>query len=213
MMGARALARLMRNSRGSGSAEFALVLVPLILLLVGALDLSRIAYLSNAAQKATQMGARFAIVTDLMPSQLLTADYVGKSFCGTNETTVCTNGDLITSRIALGPLTCNSVSCTCATGATCPASAAIGATAFTGLFNHMAKYYPGLAATNIEVIYTGSGLGYAGDPTGMDVVPLVTVRLKSLTYAPASLLSVARFTLPSFPTTLSQESAVGNLSN
>lgn len=213
MTAVRAVMRLMRNSRGSGTAEFALVLVPLLILLLAVLDLGRIMYLSNEAQKATQMGARFAIVTDILPAKLLAEDYVGKSFCGSAGTSVCTNGDLITSRAALGPLTCDSTSCTCAPGATCPAAAAIDATAFTRLKTHMEHFYPGLAATNIVVIYSGSGLGYAGDPTGMDVVPLVTIKLRNLTYSPASLLSMTSFTMPSFPSTLTDESAVGTLSN
>ena len=34
-----------------------------------------------------------------------------------------------------------------------------------------------IEASNLIVEYRGSGLGYAGNPNGMDISPLVTVRL------------------------------------
>ena len=204
---------MVRDVRASGSAEFALVLPILIIFLLGAVDVGRLMWVTNMAEKATQMGARYAIVTDILPPKLLAEDYVGTSFCGNLGTSVCTSGDLITSRTALGPLVCTSTSCTCGTGATCPAAAAMATGVFHNLVLHMKKYYPAVADANVTVTFNGSGLGYAGDPTGMDVVPLVTVGLTGLTYTPVSLFKFVSFGLPAFATTLSDESAVGQLSN
>ena len=64
------------------------------------------------------------------------------------------------------------------------------------------------------VDYDYSGLGYAGDPTGPDVSPLVTVRLRNMTFAPITLLGMGpAINLPDFSATLTQEDAAGNVSN
>ena len=140
------------------------------------------------------------------------------SFCGSGGTTVCTAGDLITGTSALGPLTCTSTACTCATGATCPANAAMAAGSFAKLGLWMRNYYPEATDDKILVVFQGSGIGFAGTPAAAsveqsDVIPLVTVKLQNLTFTPVSLFRFATFTLPSFATTLSQESAAGQLSN
>ena len=41
----------------------------------------------------------------------------------------------------------------------------------------MRSFYPAIAADKVRVVYSGSGLGFAGDPTSPDVIPLVTVKL------------------------------------
>ncbi len=55
---------LLRDRRGAGAAEFALVLPLLLLLLFGVIDAGRFMWEYNRAEKATQMGARYAVVTD-----------------------------------------------------------------------------------------------------------------------------------------------------
>jgi hypothetical protein len=77
----------------------------------------------------------------------------------------------------------------------------------------MQQIKPDIAADNVEVVYRGSGLGYAGDPTGMAMSPLVTVRLKDLEFRPVTALLFASITMPSFATTLTAEDSVGSLSN
>lgn len=206
-------AAMLRDRRGSGAAEFALVLPLLLVFLLGILDVSRAMYVMNMATKATQMGARFAVVTDVIPPQLVAADYTGVAGCGSAGTTVCVTGDQIVNTAALGTLSCTSTSCSCSPANSCPTGAAISAATFTGLVDHMKLYYPELKPTNVKVEFAGSGLGFAGDPTGMDVIPLVTVKLTGLTFAPVTLFSILSFTLPDFATTLSDESAVGQLSN
>ncbi len=63
--GDRALARgrrAVRSSRGQALAEFALILVVLMLIVLGIVDLSRAVYIRSVVANAAREGARYAIV-------------------------------------------------------------------------------------------------------------------------------------------------------
>jgi len=77
----------------------------------------------------------------------------------------------------------------------------------------MQVFMPEIAADNVTVEYSGSGLGYAGNPTGPDVSPLVTVKLSNLQFRPLTSLMLATFTMPSFTTSLTAEDLSGAQSN
>lgn len=193
---------LMRDERGAGAAEFTLVLPLLLLLLFGVIDGGRFLWTYNHAEKATQMGARLAVVTDPVAQDLVDKDYVGVGGLA--------SGDIIPAS-ALGEVKCgNTGNCTCT--ASCPGLSR-DAAAFTRIVTRMQSMDARIAPTNVEVVYRGSGLGYAGDPSGMDVVPLVTVRLKGLQFQPLSSLMLATIAMPSFSTTLTAEDSVGIGSN
>ena len=79
----------------------------------------------------------------------------------------------------------------------------------------MRAMYPNISANNVRVEYSGSGLGYAGNPNGIEISPLVTVRLVGtqaapLQFRPITTLLLANFSLPDFRTTLSSEDASGS---
>ena len=194
---------LLKDRHGSSSAEFALVLPLLLIFLFGIIDAGRFLWEYNRAEKATQMGARMAVVTDVVASDLVTNDYVGID--GLAE------GDPIPAS-ALGTITCDDVQCSC-TGACVGIGGGRNDAAFTNIVDRMKQMKPNITPANVEVLYSGSGLGYAGDPSGMDVSPLVTVRLKDLEFRPITSLLFASFDMPSFTTTLTAEDSVGNLSN
>ena len=58
------LEAVIRCEKAASAAEFALVLPLLLILLFGTIDAGRFLWAMNRAEKATQMGARYAIVTD-----------------------------------------------------------------------------------------------------------------------------------------------------
>ena len=213
-MKVRPLLALLRDPRGAGAVEFAMVVPLMLILLFGIIDAGRALWEFNRAEKATQMGARYAIVTDVIPAAVVNNDYVGDPYCkdinGVAQN--CTAGDTINDPAALGKLTCTSAGCTCETGGNCP-SASIAGTAFTNLVARMAAMNPDIEADNVRVIFRGSGIGFAGDPNGMQVVPLVTVELNGLNFEPIVLFNRVSFNMPSFATTLSAESSLGSQSN
>ena len=202
------LARMIADPRGATAAEFALVLPILLLFLFAIIDIGRLYYGVNQAEKATQMGARFAIVTDTIPSQIAGADYVGVVACPNSSGgyQACAKGGFITDPNALATVTCTSAGCS-------PSSTTMNAGAFKRLGDRMRQFDPAIADSNITLSFRGSGLGYAGDPTGMDVIPLVTVQLSNLTFTPLTFFSFGSVTLPSARTTLSAESTAGTQSN
>ena len=211
MIAPAAIRGLIGDRRGAGAVEFALVIPLLLILLFGVIDAGRFLWEFNRAEKATQMGARYAIVTDVIPAALVSQNYVGTPYCIVNGVTQnCTPGDLINDSAALGTLTCTSASCTC-TG-NCP-SATIPTASFEKLRDRMRLMKPNINSNNIRVIFRGSGLGFAGDPNGMQVIPLVTVELTGLQFRPIMLFNSVPFSMPSFATTLSAESSSGTQSN
>jgi hypothetical protein len=201
----------LRDERGGGAVEFALVLPFLMLMLFGIIDCGRWLWYYNMASKATQAGARVAAVTQIIPSGLASKSYVGEVVGGVT----LTQGDVIPAS-ALPTITCSksggAVSCSC------PSCSGLtltpyNATGWNSIISQMQNMYPGIADTNVTVEYRGSGVGYAGDPGGMDVSPLVTVRLKQLTFRPMTGFLLATMTMPEFATTLTAEDAVGTVSN
>jgi Flp pilus assembly protein TadG len=59
----RLLRQLLRDRRAASAAEFALVLPLLLVLMFGIIDMGRFFWQLNESEKATQMGARMAVVT------------------------------------------------------------------------------------------------------------------------------------------------------
>jgi Flp pilus assembly protein TadG len=198
---------LTANCRGAGAAEFALVLPLLLILLFGIIDGGRFAWEYNRAEKATQVGARMAVVTNVISTSLRDNTYVGVNVGGKT----LKGGDTIPLE-ALGTITCNASTCSC-TGACGGITAARDGAAFTNLVNRMRQIKPDIAEANVRVLYRGSGLGFAGDPNGMEMSPLVTVELAGLQFRPLTSLMLATVAMPSFTTTLTAEDGVGSESN
>lgn len=206
------MGQLRSNSSGAGAAEFALVLPVLLLFIFGIIDGGRLLWETNRAEKATQMGARVLVVTNAIPQGLAAHSYLGDASGGA----ALTQGDLIPAA-ALGQIRCRlvsgSVSCDCEVGP-CPNTLTpISNAGWNLMITRMRGVKPDLVASNVVVRYRGSGLGYAGDPNGMDIAPLVTVELTGLTFRPSVGLLLASFTLPPFRTTLTAEDSDGVQSN
>ena len=72
---------------------------------------------------------------------------------------------------------------------------------------------PDIAQSNVRITYRGSGLGFAGDPNGMEIAPLVTVELIGVQFRPLVLFNAVAFNLPAFRTTLTAEDSSGSQSN
>ena len=201
--------RLLLDRSGGSAAEFGLVLPLLILFLFGIIDGGRYLWEVNKAEKATQAGARVAIVTDVLDGGLSGQNYVGQVVGGVT----LTQGDIIPAN-ALGELRCTNSGCSCISG-TCPTVVAPGdyAARFSRIFQRMSYMKPDIAQSNVRITYRGSGLGFAGDPNGMEIAPLVTVELIGVQFRPLVLFNAVAFNLPAFRTTLTAEDSSGSQSN
>jgi Flp pilus assembly protein TadG len=186
-------ASLLQSRRASSAAEFALVLPLLILFLFGILDVGRYMWALNRAEKATQMGARYAVVSDPV-ANVVNADFV--------EDYSIPGGDVVPAATFGSAICSNTGNCT-VTGA---ASGVNGrnVAAFDAIVAWMKKFYPDLQPSNVRVIYQNIGLGYSGDPSGPDVAPLTTVELTGLPFR-ALVLFGGDITLPNINASLTLE--------
>ncbi|WOF43819.1 pilus assembly protein [Sphingopyxis indica] len=199
---------LWHDERGGPAAEFALVLPLILLFLLGLIDVGRYAWEINRAEKATQIGARWAAATDIIASDL--RDY---SFA--------TGDDLIPAgtpvpETAFPGLSCtsNGISASCTCLGTCNFLTTADNDAFTNLVDRMNDIMPGIAAGNVVVDYRYSGLGFAGDPNGPDVAPIISVRLQNMQFVPITLILFGgSIALPDFSYSLTMEDGDGDWSN
>lgn len=194
---------LSRNLRGSVGAEFALVLPLFLLFLLGIIDVGRLMWTFNRAEKATQMGVRYAAATDSVSVGLASHDFHSEGI---------PRGDPIPDTSFSGA-TCTSDGCTC-DDAQAWCDATLATTAFNNTVARMQAIMPEIEAENVVIDYSYSGLGYSGDPYGPDVNPLITVRLTNMTFSPSlAYVFGGNITLPSFDATLSMEDGAYAIAN
>lgn len=175
-----------------------MVLPLLLLFLLGIIDTGRYMWSINRAEKAAQMGVRMAVVTNYVSSSI-GANYIGQ--CS------LTAGDPI-------PASCFSTAITCSnTGTVSCSTGTANATAFNNVVQRMQLFMPELQGSNVQIIYSPSGLGYAGNPNGPDLAPLVTVRLYGLTFQPTIFLALSSIGLPDVRSSLTFEDGQGTVSN
>lgn len=179
-----------------------------LLMFFGVIDVGRYAWQLNEYEKATQMGARFAIVTDVASQALADEDltFVGDNSCGSGTLvagqTICAD--------ALGTIVCTSATCTLDGNFPDSWSSDVDATAFGNIVARMQTYQPRIAGADVSVEYRGSGLGFAGDPNKPEIAPIVTVRVNDAQYNPITLSPFGgSVPLPDFSYSLTLEDGEG----
>jgi len=196
---------LLRNNRAASGAEFALVLPLLLVLLFGVIDGGRFLWEFNRAEKATQMGARYAVVTD----PVIGSGFYNYSFSISDSVP---QGQVVPTD-DFDNASCSNGSCTCTGGGVCDV-VAYDDTAFQAIVSRMGVFYPAIGPDNVVVNYKNVGVGYAGDPNGPDVEPMVTIQLRDLQFRPITCLVFAcSITMPNFSASVTSEDLAGNYSN
>lgn len=202
------LRAFLADPSGASAAEFALVLPVALLFLLGIIDAGRYFWSINRLEKAVQVGTRYAVSTRIVSNDLNTMDFTGLACAAGNVKP----GDTICKE-ALGRITClgnsGAVTCTCTDGAlgagTCPDDLGdVDDTAFTNIVTRMRVIAPQIGSNDVRISYSGSGIGYAGDPRLDDdgnplaqVSPMVTVQVLNQRMRTISLLGLG-MRLPSF---------------
>jgi Flp pilus assembly protein TadG len=208
------LIRFRRDEVGGPLVEVAVLLPIVFLFLFASADFLVAFYQWTAATKAVEVGARLAAVSDPVASGLSTIPTNAL-----NGTTVQI-GDVMPDF----EVTCNDASqgllgqCGCTRG-TCTGFGAYSATAMnTIVFGRgslacndatsfykvgMCDIFPRITAANVKIVYSQTGLGYAGRAAGP--VPTITVSLQNLTYQFFFLNGFATRTMPPFATTITGE--------
>lgn len=196
----------LKDQSGGPAAEFAMVLPLALIFLLGMIDVGRYMWEVNRAEKATQIGARWAAVTDIIASDL--TDYSFATDGGIPQ------GNLIPPTAFPGVSCTSAGDCTCKTDGGCAFGRTRDDLAFSALVDRMNDIKPDIANADVQVDYNYSGLGFAGDPNGSDVAPIVTVSLPDLTFQPLTfLLFDADIDLPAASYSLTMEDGAGTFSN
>lgn len=203
-----------RDVRGAGAAEFALVLPLMLLFLFAIIDVGRFVWAYNEAEKATQVGARWAVATNMVPSDLI--DYSFAVDGGIPQGTPVPSS-------AFPGVRCTSGGCQCVTDENiCPGSTGgtcdfdpntTDADAFNAIVARMQLQKPDITAGNVVIDYCNSGLGFSGDPHGPDVAPIITVRLQNMTFSNPMTLMVfgsPSLNMPSARYSLTMEDGQGD---
>lgn len=189
MSARQTLSRIGRDQRGAAAAEFGMISLIFISMVLGIIDMARLAWEFNSAKAATRAGARLAIVSPPAVSQLVNFNAV--STCslpgGSNVPISC-----------IGDFSCTSSACT--------GGGTLVAANFNSIVTQMQQYYGRLQNTNVRIEYKNRGLGVAGNPFGPDVEPLITVSVTGLTFQPIALQAFGvSFPIPAVHTTLTGE--------
>ncbi len=166
--------RLVQDQRGAVAVEVAIVFGVLLVLTIALIEFALALWQWNSAEKATQLGVRYAVESDPVASAFTSYSGVDAGFQpGTS---------LDTSNVAAFTVRCTSSGCTCPGG--CSAfggSPGFELAAFTAIADRMRGIFPRIQDGNVVVEYRHVGLGFAGR-LGADIVPAVTVELQGLTF-------------------------------
>lgn len=189
------LRNLIKNREGTSTVEFTLIVTVLFLIVFGIIDMARLMWVWNAAAKATHWGARYAVVSDTVPSALANFDCL--------DATIGNGMPCPVSAMSPNPVIC--------TSAGCNGYGPKDDDAFNAIVTTMQAIDDRIQATNVQVEYRHVGLGFSGNPYGPDIVPTVTVRLQGMVFnlVTPGLSALTSVTLPEFRTTLTGEDLSG----
>jgi len=200
------LRSLRRDECGAAAVEFALIAMLLFIVSFGIIDFGLAYWQWVSAEKATQVGVRKAVVSNMVAAGLKTwpINNGGTSANGT----ACMTGTTIITDCSFSPVTCTSdaagatITCSCPS-TPCPTGTPT-ASDFTAIVAEMQKVDPYIGNNNVQVTYSQNGLGFVGRPNGLPVT--VTVSLTGMTFqflVIDKLLGFGgTFTMPPFTATL-----------
>ena len=214
--------KLLRDITGSVLVEYTIVFPIFILLILGTIDISYMLSDWALANKATNVGARFAVVSDpVAPNITSSTNYTSSQLQNIGQLCFDSSGTATGNCYSTGLVSCTSTSCA-------PNTYGFTRANFTAILTAMQRIYCPLVpsaqlatqcrlkAANVTISYQTNGIGFVGEsPLSMNV----TVSITGLTHqfyfiGPIMNLFGGLFsnsaTIPTFATTLTSEDMVSN---
>lgn len=205
--------RFVRDQDGGPLVEAAILIPILFTFLLGSVDFLNAFNQWNQATKAVEVGARIAAVSDPVADGLITV-----------PTQVLSSSVVLGDSMPDFQVTCDGATakCTCTRG-TCSGFGNYSAAAMNlivfgrdglGKCGDTTSYYttgmcdifPAITASNVKVVYSQTGLGYAGRQAGP--VPTITVSIENVPFQfffLGGLLGFTNVTMPPLTTTITGE--------
>ena len=173
-----------RHRGGSISVESSIVFGLLIVLTIALIEFSLAMWQWNTAEKATELGVRYAVQSD--PVSVGLQEYNGVTGGGFNPGTPLnfSNLDAFTLSCTITICDCPSTDPGCADFKSSVSNpTGVDTVAFNAIIRRMDGVFRGsdLNTSNVTIDYSHVGMGFAGRP-GLDIVPVVTVRLTGVTF-------------------------------
>jgi hypothetical protein len=188
----------------------------MLALALGTVDAAYMFYEWALANKAAYWGARTAIVSNPVASNLANISYTATQQQQLGQLCFGPTTGTVTNCPSIGPVHCVSGSCD-GTGSTYDSAA------FTHILTAMQTIFPRIAASNVQITYSTNGLGFVGQPySGSSdftnphyTLPMnVTVSITGMTHQFFFIQGLLRFfgggvstkNIPPFSTTLQSQS-------
>jgi TadE-like protein len=202
----------MRDDRGAVLVEVTIMMSIMLIFLLSSIEFLFVFYQFNAAAKAVQIGARVAAVSDPVATGLrtLTTAVLGAVQPGAPMPDFEIRCDGATAR------------CNCLRGPACPRNLGYDAAAMntivfgrgsascsdaSNFYNTgMCDVLPRISPSNVVIVYSQTGLGFAGRPGGP--APTITVSLQNLSLQLlflGGLLGLNEVQIPAMTTSITAE--------
>jgi hypothetical protein len=204
----RRLMEFLREETGGATVEFVAIMPFFITVVFLIFEIGLALFWWETAEKAAQVGARQAVVTDWVitgPTSLTNLPSSGSSYYGAPCDITAGSSDPCSAAAAALPAPSCALGQTCSNR--CTGTGCANQKPFTDVYCRMKKVFPALQQDNVTVTYTYAGLGFVGGP----IVPAVTVTVTGVRL-PSSILDVigavfgTRMTvIPNMAVTLSGE--------
>ena len=170
------LLHFLKDRRGATGVEFALIVVVFFGSIVAITDFSRALWVFNEAVKACQVGARFAIANDMVAPGLAAWSGI------LDASPPYSPGNPIPLSEFPDPFVCDDTSCS---NPKAGFTSGYDSDAYDAIVFRMAGQFNSLATDPnavVTITYEHIGLGFAGNPGGPDIWPLVTVEATGMTF-------------------------------
>lgn len=215
------LPSMRRDDSGAVLVEVSILLPIVITVLFGSIDVLYAFYQWNAAAKAVEVGARIAAVSDpvamglndLSNQVVLSGLAISKQAMPVFQVTCDGNAEACTCVGTCADMAPNSFSYAAMNRIVFGRGSTSCADAISYYTTGMCDILPSITPANVKVVYTQTGLGYAGRPGGP--VPTITISLQNLHFEFffLSYLLGRSIPMPAMTTTITAEDLCSGGSN